>query len=122
MAIIQKINILIKRKLSFLSYLDAKAFKLQKFNPLVLISFLIIFSSLFFISSNLIQKKNKEYEKNLTEVTKTDEFSNITNYLISKINSPYEEISYNIKNNDTVEKILKILKLKMMISKIYQLN
>ena len=112
MAIIQKINILIKRKLSFLSYLDAKAFKLQKFNPLVLISFLIIFSSLFFISSNLIQKKNKEYEKNLTEVTKTDEFSNITNYLISKINSPYEEISYNIKNNDTVEKILKDFKVK----------
>ena len=39
-------------------------------------------------------------------------FSNLTNFLISKINSPYEEIKYIIKNNDTVEKILKKFKIK----------
>ena len=41
------------------------------------------------------------------EVTENSEFSNLTNFFISKINSPYKEISYVVKNNDTVEKILK---------------
>ena len=52
-------------------------------------------------------KKNNENANNLKEITKNREFSNLTNFLISKINSPYEEIDYVIKNNDTVEKILK---------------
>ena len=39
-------------------------------------------------------------------------FQILTNFLISKINSPYEEINYIIKNNDTVEKILKKFKIK----------
>ena len=43
---------------------------------------------------------------NFKEVTETDEFLNFTNFILSKINSPYEEINYVIKNNDTVEKIL----------------
>ena len=46
------------------------------------------------------------------EITKTNEFSNLSNFLISKINSPYEEINYIIKNNDTVEKILKKFKIR----------
>ena len=33
MTIIQKINIIIKKKYNFLSLLDAKALKIQKFNP-----------------------------------------------------------------------------------------
>ena len=39
-------------------------------------------------------------------------FRNFTNFLISKINSPYEEINYVIENNDTVEKILKKFKVR----------
>ena len=42
----------------------------------------------------------------MREITETSEFSNLTNYLISKISSPYVEISYVIENNDSVEKIL----------------
>ena len=38
-------------------------------------------------------------------------FQILTNFLISKLNSPYEEINYVIKNNDTVEKILKKFKI-----------
>jgi murein DD-endopeptidase MepM/ murein hydrolase activator NlpD len=77
-----------------------------------LISFLIIFSTLFFVASSLIQKKNDENVNNLKEITQTSEFSNFTNFLISKINSPYEEINYVIKKNDTVEKILGQYKIK----------
>ena len=40
-------------------------------------------------------------------VVKSDEITNISEYFISKINSPYEEIKYLIQNNDSVEKILK---------------
>ena len=101
-----------RKKLNFLSLIDAKAIQVQGFNPLILISFLIIFSTLFFVASSLIQKKNDENVKNLKEITETSEFSNFTNFLISKINSPYEEINYVIKKNDTVEKILGQYKIK----------
>ena len=112
MTIIQKISILIKKKYNFFSLLDTKFIRIQKFNTLILISFLIIFSSIFFFSVNLINKKNQENASNLKEITKTNEFSNLTSFLVSKINSPYTEIDYIIKNNDTVEKILKKFKVR----------
>ena len=34
-------------------------------------------------------------------------FSNLTQFLLSKLNVPYVEVNYQIKNNDTIEKILK---------------
>jgi hypothetical protein len=72
----------------------------------------MVFSGLFFISSSLINKKNVKNSNNFKEVVRTNEFSNFINYMSSKINSPYEEINYIIKNNDTVEKILKKFKIK----------
>ena len=107
MTIIQKINNFLKKKYNFFSIIGPKVLRIQKFNPLVLISFLIVFSVAFFISSNLINKKNTDNTNNLKEITETNEFSNLANFFISKLNSPYEEIEYIIKNNDTVEKILK---------------
>jgi len=107
MTFIQKLSIYIKRKFIFLSLLDTRIFRLKKFNPFILISFLVVFSLIFFISSNLINKKSKENESNFKEITKTNDFLNLTNFIISKINSPYKEVNYIIKNNDTVEKILK---------------
>ena len=112
MTIIQKIRVLIRKKLNFLSLIDFKTIQTQGFNPLILVSFLIFFSALFFVASGLIQKKNDENVINLKEITQTSEFSNFTNFLISKINSPYEEINYVIKKNDTVEKILGQYKIK----------
>ena len=110
MTIIQKISTFFKKKINFLLALDTKFFRIQKFNPFFLISFIIIFSILFFVSSNLINKKNRENANNFKEVTKTNEFWNLANLLTSKIKSPYEEINYIIKNNDTVEKILRKFK------------
>ena len=49
---------------------------------------------------------------NFQEVTNDKEFSILKDFLISKINSPYQEINYLIKNNDSVEKILKRFKVK----------
>ena len=112
MTIIQKIAIFVKKKIIFFSLITVKSFQVKGFNLYVLFTFLIFFSTLFFISSNLIQKKNDAEKNNLKEITKNTELSNLTNYLISKINSPYEEINYVIKNNDTVEKILKKYKIR----------
>ena len=112
MTIIQKLRNLIKKKYDFSSLINATNVKIYKFNPIILISFLLIFSVVFFISSNFIEKKNKINTNNLKEITKTSDFLNLKNFLTSKINSPYEEISYIIKNNDTVEKILKKFKIR----------
>ena len=112
MTIIQKIAIFRKKKLNFLSNINFRALQVRGLNPLIFVSFFIVFSTLFFVSSSLIQKKNNENSTNLKEITKNNEFSNLTNFLISKINNPYEEISYIIKNNDTIEKILKKFKVR----------
>jgi len=112
MTIIQKIATFTKKKLKIFSFINVKSLQIKEFNPFILIIFLIFFSALFFVSSNLIQKKNNEDANNLKEITKNTELYNLTNYLISKINSPYEEINYVIKNNDTVEKILKKYKIR----------
>ena len=112
MTIIQKIAILKKKKLNFLSAINFTALQIRGLNPLIFVSFFIVFSTLFFVSSSLIQKKNSENSTNLKEITKNNEFSNLTNFLISKINNPYEEVSYIIKNNDTIEKILKKFEVK----------
>ena len=90
MTIIQKISLFFKKRMNLFSLLDAKVLKVQRFNPLFVISFITIFSIIFFITSNLIDKKNNNNEKNFEEITKTSEFSNLTNFFISKINSPYE--------------------------------
>ncbi len=106
MAIIEKINVFFKKNFSYFSLVNFKVLRIQKFNPFFFVSFLIIFSAIFFISSNLINKKNKEQANNLAEISKNNEFLNLTNFLMAKVNSPYKEINYIIENNDTVEKIL----------------
>ena len=107
MAIIEIINSFNKKTLNFFYLIKIKNLKIFNFNPLVFTSFIVFFTVLFFIISNLINLKNKNNRNNLEQVTSSAEFSNLTNYFISKINSPYEEVNYLIKNNDSIEKILK---------------
>ena len=112
MTIIQKIAVFSRKKLNFNSLINFKNLLTQKFNPSILISFFIVFSVLFFVTSNLIQKNNNRDANRLKEIAENKEFTNLTNFLLSKINSPYEEVVYVIKNNDTIEKILKKFKIK----------
>ena len=77
MTIIQKFNTFLKKKYGFLSHIGTNVFRVQKFNPLLVISFLVIFTGLFFISSNLINMKSKVKEANLEEVTKSSDFANL---------------------------------------------
>jgi murein DD-endopeptidase MepM/ murein hydrolase activator NlpD len=93
--------------LKFSSSKRIRETKILNFKPIIFLSFIIFFSVLFLIISNLVNTKSKVSKNNLLEITKSNEFSNLTNYFISKINSPYEEVEYVIKNSDTIEKILK---------------
>ena len=112
MTLIEKIDNFVKKKFKLNSIIGSKALKILNFKPIFLISFIIIFSGTFFISFNIINKKNKEITRNFKEISETNEFSNLAKFFISKINSPYEEVEYIIKNNDTVEKILKKYKIR----------
>jgi murein DD-endopeptidase MepM/ murein hydrolase activator NlpD len=112
MAIIQFINGFYKKNLNFLTTIKNNKLRIFTFNPLVIISFIVFFLILFFITSNLINSKNKSNRNNFKQVTSSSEFSNLANYFISKINSPYEEVNYLIQNNDTIEKILKNFNIK----------
>ena len=107
MAIIRIINNLYKKKTIILHSLGVNKIRVINFNPIIVGIFIVFFSILFFITSSLINKKNMNNKHSLSEVTKSGEFYNLKNYFIAKINSPYEEINYIIKNNDTIEKILK---------------
>ena len=107
MTLIQIINKFYKKKDLYLFTKLLIKMKSYNFNLTILVSFIVFFSILFFIITNLITHKNKVNDNNLKEVLKTNEFLNLTNYFSSKINSPYEEIKYVIKNNDSIEKILK---------------
>ena len=112
MAIIQIINKYYKKNINFLSILKADKLKLLNYNPVIILSLIVLFSIIFFITSNLISFKNKSNKDNLEQVTNSSEFSNLKNYFISKINSPYGKVNYLIKNNDSIEKILKKFNIK----------
>ena len=76
-------------------------------NAKIFLPILIIFTFIFFIGTNFISDKNEKNKVNLNEITNSNEFTNLKNIFISKISSPYKEINYLIKKNDTIEKILK---------------
>ena len=110
MALILKIIRFLKKENYFFTFSSLKNARMHKSKLLTIGAFLIFFSGLFFISFNVINESHKKRVKNFQEITKNNEFSNLANFLISKINSPYVEVNYVIKNNDTVEKILKRFK------------
>ena len=76
MTIIQKLLFLVGKKVNFFLNFNVKTLQFQKLNPYILLSFLIIFSAIFFVSSNLIQKKSYLEANALGEVAKNTNFLN----------------------------------------------
>ena len=70
---------------------------------------------IFIFVNNLNNQKTEDRKQNLDKIVKSGEFKGLGEYLISKINSPYKEVEYLIQNNDSIEKILKKLNVKLMI-------
>ena len=107
MTLIQIFNNYFKKKtLNLFSISDYK-FRFENFKFLILLSLIVLFTIIYFSLTNFIEEKNKENIENLNTISKSNDFLNISNYFISKINSPYKEINYTIRNNDSIGKILK---------------
>ena len=102
----------LKKQFNFKPLIKLNKIKIININPIILISFVVFSSIAFFSISNFVAKKNIEEQKNISAVTNSSEFSIFTKYLVSKITSPYEEVNYLIKKNDSIERILKNFNIK----------
>ena len=81
--------------------------KFTAINSIKILGTIVLLFIVFFSIINFNKINNEKNESNLKEVTNSKDFFNLTNYFVSILKSPYEEVQYSIKNNDSVEKILK---------------
>ena len=81
--------------------------KFTAVNSIRILGTIVLLFIVFFSIANFNKINNEKNESNLKEVTNSNDFSSLTNYFVSILKSPYEEVQYTIKNNDSVEKILK---------------
>ena len=97
---------------SFLKSINIRRLTNNKYHSKYFIYLFSIFLILliFIFANNFITKKKNTEDQNLGLLIESQEFTNLSDYLVSKINSPYEEFEYLIQNNDSVEKILKKFK------------
>ena len=79
----------------------------KNWNYFIYLSIFFLLGLIFIIATNTINKINETQNQNFNTVLNSKELTNINNYIISKINSPYTEIKYVIQNNDNIDKILK---------------
>ena len=107
MTIIQIISNIFKKSLNSIGSMKLGKYKINNFNTILLITFILISLILFVLISNQISQKNINDRNNLNSISKSNEFSSLINFFTSKVTSPYKEVKYIIKNNDSVEKILR---------------
>ena len=107
MTIIEKFTVFYRKKIIQNTFIKSNKSRILNFNPIIFFSLILLVSIIFFSINNIINQRNIENHENFKTVSSSKEFSNLKGYLISKLNSPYKEIKYSIKNNDSIEKILK---------------
>ena len=107
MTLIQKFHNFIKKNYIFNGFFNLNRVRVIKFNFVFFTFIIFLLSAIFLITSDYINEKNQKSAENLKMISNSNEFSSLTNYIFSKIRSPYQEINYTIENNDTIERILK---------------
>ncbi len=112
MTINQKIFNFIKTTLKIRTFFATNSSKIISHNTFLLVTIIIFITFIYFISDGLVQKSNERNKDSLNKITNSSEFLNLTSYFTSKIKSPYKENFYVIKNNDSIEKILKSFQIK----------
>ena len=112
MTIIQIFSNFFKKRLDIRASIKTNKFKILSLNPIIFLTLIVIFSIVFFSLNNLMTQRNIEKKNNIKTIAASNEFSKFTNFVISKLNSPYSEIKYLIKSNDSIEKILKKYQIK----------
>ena len=112
MTIIQIFSDFFKKRLDIRVSIKTNKSKILSLNPIIFLTLIVIFSIVFFSINNLLTQKSIEKKNNIKTIAASNEFSKFTNFVISKLNSPYSEIKYLIKSNDSIEKILKKYQIK----------
>lgn len=112
MTINQKIFNFIKTTFKIRTFFTTNSSKIISHNTFLLVTIIIFITFIYFISDGLVQKSNERNKDSLNKITNSSEFLNLTSYFTSKIKSPYKENFYVIKNNDSIEKILKSFQIK----------
>ena len=85
---------------NFLSFLNQKKYPFYFF---ILSLFFLVYA----VVLNQIKTYTKLKENNFNSFLKSDEFNNIKEYILENIKSSYKEYNYTVRNNDTLEKVLK---------------
>ena len=85
---------------NFLSFLNQKKYPFYFF-------IVVIFFVVYAVILNQIKSYTKFKKGNFNSFLKSKEFNNIKSFAFENIKSPYKEYSYTVKNNDTLEKVLK---------------
>jgi len=68
---------------------------------------LAIFFLIYSIFINQLKSYNNSKKNNFNTFLSSNEFNNLKDYVFNNLTSPYREYNYIVKNNDTIEKILK---------------
>ena len=112
MTIIQIFSNFFKKKLDIRASIKTNKFKILSLNPIIFLTLIVIFSIVFFSINNFMTQRSIEKKNNIKNIAASIKFSKFSNFVISKLNSPYSEIKYLIKSNDSIEKILKKYEIK----------
>ena len=107
MTIIQIFSDFFKKNLDFNALTKTNKSKILSLNTVIFLTLIVTIFIIFFSINNHMTQRNIEKQNNIKTITTSNEFSKFTNFIISKLNSPYSEIKYVIKSNDNIEKILK---------------
>ena len=66
-----------------------------------------VFFTMYALILNQIKSYTKLQENNYNFFLNSNEFNNIKDFVFDNVKSPYKEYSHTVKNNDTLEKVLK---------------
>ena len=95
------LSINLKKKIAlFLSFLNQKKYLFYFF-------LIVVFFVIYALVLNQIKSHADLKENNFNSFLESNEFNNIKEYIFESLNSPYREYDYTVKNNDSLEKILK---------------
>jgi murein DD-endopeptidase MepM/ murein hydrolase activator NlpD len=94
------LEMLVAKITNFLSFLNQKKYPFYFF-------IIGIFFVVYAVVLNQIKAYTEFKESNFNSFLKSGEFYNIKEFVFENINSPYKEYNYTVKNNDTLEKVLK---------------
>ncbi|MGA0124036.1 MAG: peptidoglycan DD-metalloendopeptidase family protein, partial [Pelagibacteraceae bacterium] len=68
---------------------------------------LLLFFTIYVLILNQIKNYAELKQNNFNTFFKSNEFNNIKNYIFKNLNSPYQEFTYTVQNNDTIDKVLR---------------